>query len=75
MFLDGNMPRDYKSMKEYFRLKDIDLAPFDTQRKYREALSKFFGMDARKYAQLLPKALAFRSIDLQTFVFEFLLRR
>ncbi|MGI6787605.1 MAG: ATP-binding protein [Acholeplasmataceae bacterium] len=73
MFLDGNMPRDYKSMKEYFRLKDIDLAPFDTQRKYREALSKFFGMDARKYAQLLPKALAFRSIDLQTFVFEFLL--
>ncbi|MGI6782013.1 MAG: ATP-binding protein [Acholeplasmataceae bacterium] len=73
MFLEGNMPRDYKSMKEYFRAQDIDLAPFDTQRKYRDALSKFFGMDARKYAQLLPKALAFRSIDLQTFVFEFLL--
>jgi uncharacterized protein YPO0396 len=73
MFLDGNMPRDYKSMKEYFRAQDIDLEPFDTQRKYRDGLSKFFGMDARKYAQLLPKALAFRSIDLQTFVFEFLL--
>ena len=73
MFLDGNMPRDYKAMKEYFRLQDIDLTPFDTQRKYREALAKFFGMDSKKYAQLLPKALAFRSIDLQTFVFEFLL--
>ena len=73
MFLEGNMPRDYKSMKEYFRDQGIDLEPFDTQRKYRDGLSKFFGMDARKYAQLLPKALAFRSIDLQTFVFEFLL--
>ena len=73
MFLDGNMPRDYKSMKDYFKEQDIDLAPFDTQRKYREGLARFFGMDARKYAQLLPKALAFRSIDLQTFVFEFLL--
>lgn len=73
MFLDGNMPRDYRSMKEYFSLQDIDLTPFDTQRKYRDGLARFFGMDARKYAQLLPKALAFRSIDLQTFVFEFLL--
>ena len=73
MFLDGKMPRDYKSMKQYFKEQDVDLSPFDTQKKYRESLARFFGMDAKKYAQLLPKALAFRSIDLQTFVFEFLL--
>ncbi len=73
MFIDGNFPRDYKNMKDYFRAKEVDLAPFESQRKYRDALARFFGMDAKKYAKLLPKALAFRSIDLQTFVFEFLL--
>ena len=56
MFLDGNMPRDYRSMKEYFSLQDIDLTPFDTKESIVTGLLDF-GMDARKYAQLLPKAL------------------
>lgn len=73
LFLDHKYPRDYKSMKQYLKTLDIDFSPFDTQRKYREALAHFFGMDATKYARILPKALAFRSIDLQQFVFEFLL--
>lgn len=74
MFLDSsNYPRDFKSMKEYFRAKNIELEAFESQKKYKEALSKFFGIDAKKYSQLLPKALAFRSINLQDFVFNFLL--
>lgn len=73
LFLDKKYPRDYKSMKQYLKTLDIDFTPFDSQRKYREALARFFGMDATKYAKILPKALAFRSIDLQEFVFEFLL--
>ncbi len=73
LFLDGKMPRDYKSMKIYLKTLDMDFQPFDSQKKYRETLAKFFGMDATKYAKILPKALAFRSIDLQQFVFDFLL--
>ena len=73
LFLDKKYPRDYKSMKTYLKALSVDLAPFESQRKYREAIARFFGMDATKYARILPKALAFRSIDLQAFVFEFLL--
>lgn len=73
LFLEKKYPRDFKSMKKYLKSLDIDFSPFDTQKKYRDALARFFGMDATKYAKILPKALAFRPIDLQAFVFEFLL--
>lgn len=73
IFMEKNTPRDYRSMKAYLKTLDIDFQPFDTQRQYRDALAKYFGIDAKKYAKILPKALAFRPIDLQSFVFEFLL--
>jgi energy-coupling factor transporter ATP-binding protein EcfA2 len=73
LFLDKKYPRDYKDMKQYLKSIDVDFQPYESQKKYREGLAKFFGMDATKYARILPKALAFRSIDLQQFVFEFLL--
>lgn len=73
LFLEKKYPRDYKNMKAYLKSLDIELRPFDSQRKYRDAIARFFGLDAHKYAKILPKALAFRSIDLQQFVFEFLL--
>lgn len=73
LFLEKKYPRDYKSMKAYLKSLDIDFQPFESQKKYRDALARFFGMDATKYARILPKALAFKPIDLQAFVFEFLL--
>src|SRR5690606_10014606 len=73
MFMDKKTPRDYKSMKAYLKTLNIDLEPFNTQKDYRDAMAKYFGIDAKKYAKILPKALAFRPIDLQSFVFEFLL--
>src|SRR5690554_905927 len=73
LFLEKNYPRDYRSMRAYLKELGHDLKPFDTQKEYRDALARFFGMDARKYAQILPKALAFKPIDLQAFIFEFLL--
>src|SRR5690606_18956126 len=73
IFLDKKKPRDYRSMKAYLKTLQIELDPFDTQKEYRDALAKYFGIDAKKYAKILPKALAFRPIDLQSFVFEFLL--
>jgi len=73
MFLDDRLPRDYKNMKAYLKTQDIEIPTFETQKKYKESLGKFFGMDATKYAKILPKALAFNSLDLQKFVFDFLL--
>lgn len=73
LFMEKKYPRDFKGMKKYLKTLDMDIIPYDTQKKYRDALARFFGMDATKYAKILPKALAFRSIDLQAFVFEFLL--
>ncbi len=73
IFLDKKHPRDYKSMKAYLKTLQVELVPFNSQKEYRDALAKYFGIDAKKYAKILPKALAFRPIDLQTFVFEFLL--
>lgn len=73
MFLEKKLPRDYKSMKAYLKTLDLELQPFDSQKQYRNALARYFGLDAKKYARILPKALAFRPIDLQAFVFEFLL--
>lgn len=73
LFLEKKYPRDFKSMKAYLKSMDVEFSPFESQKKYRDALARFFGMDATKYAKILPKALAFRSIDLQAFVFEFLL--
>jgi uncharacterized protein YPO0396 len=73
LFLKKKYPRDYKDMKSHFKSLNLELNPFESKKAYRAALARFFGMDARKYAKILPKALAFRSIDLQAFVFEFLL--
>lgn len=73
LYMDGRLPRDYRSMKAYLKTLQIELEPFNTQKEYRDSLAKYFGIDAKKYAKILPKALAFRPIDLQSFVFEFLL--
>lgn len=42
LFLDKKYPRDYKSMKTYLKALSVDLAPFESQRKYREAIARFF---------------------------------
>lgn len=73
IFMEKNLPRDYRSMKAYLKSLQIEFNPFNSQKEYRDALAKYFGIDAKKYSKILPKALAFRPIDLQTFVFEFLL--
>src|SRR5690554_5347482 len=66
MFLDKKYPRDYRSMKAYLKTIDTNLDPFNSQTQYRNSLASYFGIDARKYSKILPKALAFRPIDLQT---------
>lgn len=73
IFVENNKPRDYKNMRDYLKTVGVEFDYFETQKKYREALSTFFGIDAVKYSSLLPKALAFKPVDLQKLVFEFLL--
>ena len=73
MYISKDKPRDYKQMKEYLKEQGIDFDYFETQKKYRDALAKFFGIDAIKYSKLLPKALAFKPEKLEQLVFNFLL--
>lgn len=73
MYVENNKPRDYKNMKDYLKGVGVEFDYFESQKKYRDAVSKFFGIDALKYSKLLPKALAFKPVDLQSLVFEFLL--
>ncbi|MDR2867037.1 MAG: AAA family ATPase, partial [Acholeplasmatales bacterium] len=74
LFIDGNLPRNYNAMKTYFKnTLNREFRVFETTKAYREQISKFFNIDANKYAKLLPKALAFKPINLQTFVNDFLL--
>ncbi|MDR2828693.1 MAG: AAA family ATPase [Acholeplasmatales bacterium] len=73
IFLDNNKPRDYKSMKAYFKSQFREFDYFDSQKVFKESIGNFFGMDAVKYSKILPKALAFRAVDLQKFVYDFLL--
>lgn len=73
LFLEGNVPKNFKLFRDYLSQIEKEVTTFDTQGAYRDALASFFGMDARKYAKILPKALAFKPIDLQQFIFDFLL--
>lgn len=73
MFFNDKTPRDFKQMKSYFKEKGVNLEYFESQKKYKEQLSTVFGLDSKKYSQLLPKALAFKPIDVHSFVFDFLL--
>ena len=51
-------------MKAYLKALGIDFNPLIHNVNIEKHLLSF-GMDATKYARILPKALAFRSIDLQ----------
>ncbi|MDR2822515.1 MAG: AAA family ATPase [Acholeplasmatales bacterium] len=73
LFLDGKTPRDFKDMKQVVKLMGKDLVAVDNITDYREKVSKFFGIDSNKYVKMLPKALAFKPLDLQKFFSDFLL--
>lgn len=73
MYIEDKRPRNFKSMRDYLDGAQIKFEVFDTNKQYKEALSVFLGIDGLKYSKLLPKALAFKPIDLQSFIFEFLL--
>ncbi|WYY26321.1 SbcC/MukB-like Walker B domain-containing protein [Candidatus Phytoplasma fraxini] len=73
IFIFDNQIRNIKNMREYFRTLDKNFDFFDTKQQYRNAVGKFLDINISKYLKILPKALAFKPLNLQQFIFDFLL--
>jgi uncharacterized protein YPO0396 len=72
IYVDGKYPRTYMDMKRYLQNKSIELKPLD-KGIFRQAISEYLGIDASKYAKLLPKALGVKEMNVNNFIFEFFL--
>ncbi|MGI3136257.1 MAG: ATP-binding protein [Candidatus Phytoplasma vitis] len=70
---DNNQIRNIKDMREYLRIFNKDFNFFDTKKQYQNAVGKYLQINIYKYLKILPKALAFKALNLQKFIFDFLL--
>ncbi|WAN63240.1 AAA family ATPase [Candidatus Phytoplasma rubi] len=70
---DNNQIRNIKDMREYLRTFNKDFNFFDTKKQYQNAVGKYLQINIYKYLKILPKALAFKALNLQKFIFDFLL--
>ncbi|MFR0367946.1 ATP-binding protein [Candidatus Phytoplasma palmae] len=69
----NNVPNNYQQTRNYLRKFDKNFDFFDTKKQYQNMIQKYLCININKYNQILPKALAFKSLNLQNFVFDFLL--
>ncbi|AYJ00991.1 hypothetical protein CWO85_00335 [Candidatus Phytoplasma ziziphi] len=65
--------RNIKDMRDYLRTFNKDFNFFDTKKQYQNAVGKYLQINISKYLKILPKALAFKALNLQKFIFDFLL--
>ncbi|MEZ0180544.1 ATP-binding protein ['Camptotheca acuminata' phytoplasma] len=73
IFVSDNKPKNSKEIRDYFRNSQPDFDFFDTKKQYHVAVGKYLQINISKYLRILPKALAFKPLDLQKFIFNFLL--
>ncbi|KXT29462.1 mukB N-terminal family protein [Candidatus Phytoplasma oryzae] len=73
IFIDNNKPKNIQQIRNFFRTKNYNFDFFDTKKNYQKAIEKFLNINIQKYIKILPKALSFKPLNLQNFVFEFLL--
>ncbi|WP_017193767.1 ATP-binding protein [Vaccinium witches'-broom phytoplasma] len=73
LFISNNKPKNHKQLAEYLRAHTKDFSFFDTKTQYKQAVGKYLNINVAKYLEILPKALAFTPLNLQNFVFDFLL--
>lgn len=73
IFVFENQVRNIKNMREYLRTLDKNFDFFDTKQQYRNAIGKYLDINIIKYLKILPKALSFKPLNLQKFIFDFLL--
>lgn len=73
VFIFDNQIRNIKYMRDYFRSFNKDFDFFDTKKQYHNAVGKYLKINIVKYLKILPKALSFKPLNLQKFIFDFLL--
>ncbi|MCG3566528.1 MAG: ATP-binding protein [Candidatus Phytoplasma australasiaticum] len=73
MCVEDNQPKTQKQLLLFLRQYVPNFNFFDTKKQYQNAISNYLNINMTKYIQMLPKALAFKPLNLQNFVFEFLL--
>ncbi|XKW59040.1 SbcC/MukB-like Walker B domain-containing protein [Candidatus Phytoplasma australasiaticum] len=73
MCVEDNQPKTQKQLLLFLRQYIPNFNFFDTKKQYQNAISNYLNINITKYIQMLPKALAFKPLNLQNFVFEFLL--
>ncbi|MDO8057346.1 ATP-binding protein [Candidatus Phytoplasma gossypii] len=73
MCVEDDQPKTQKQLFLFLRKYVSDFNFFDTKKQYQNAIGNYLNINISKYIQMLPKALAFKPLNLQNFVFEFLL--
>ncbi|MBP3059308.1 hypothetical protein FEF22_000705 [Texas Phoenix palm phytoplasma] len=69
----NNRPNNFQQTRNYLRQFNQSFDFFDTKKQYQDRIQKYLCIDINKYNKILPKALSFKSLNLQNFVFDFLL--
>ncbi|MDO8168040.1 ATP-binding protein [Candidatus Phytoplasma melaleucae] len=73
IFILNQTPKNQEQFLFSVRQNDPFFYFFDTKKQYQNAIGKYLQINITKYIQILPKALAFKPLNLQNFVFDFLL--
>ncbi|MDV3166993.1 MAG: SbcC/MukB-like Walker B domain-containing protein [Vigna little leaf phytoplasma] len=73
MFVSNNKPFNFKQFRDYMKKFNPNFEFCETKKKYQNLLGTYLKININKYIKILPKALAFKPLNLQNFVFEFLL--
>ncbi|MDV3163280.1 MAG: ATP-binding protein [Pigeon pea little leaf phytoplasma] len=73
MCVENDQPKTQKQLFLFLRKYVPNFNFFDTKKQYQHAIGNYLNINVSKYIQMLPKALAFKPLNLQNFVFEFLL--
>lgn len=73
IFTTDNKPKNSKEIRSYFRSLKSDFDFFTTKKQYHKAVGEYLGINIVKYLKILPKALSFKPLNLQKFIFDFLL--
>ncbi|WBL31475.1 ATP-binding protein [Candidatus Phytoplasma sacchari] len=71
--ISEDKPKNIQQIRNFFKQKDYKFDFFDTKKNYQQAMEKYLNINIQKYIKILPKALAFKPLNLQNFVFDFLL--
>ncbi|WCA22529.1 ATP-binding protein [Candidatus Phytoplasma oryzae] len=71
--ISDNKPKNIQQVRNFFKNKFEKFDFFDTKKSYQKNLEDYLKINVQKYIKILPKALAFKPLNLQNFVFDFLL--